>query len=68
MLQVIVKLIGAIFVLVGIIFIYDARILTKKFFGFGDKNDATKRIKNSRFCNSNYWWINYIFYLKLLDK
>ena len=45
MLQIILNLIGAIIVLVGIIMIYDARILTKKFFGFGDQNEASNGLK-----------------------
>ncbi len=45
MLEVIVKLIGACMLLLGIILIYDARILTKKFFGFGDQNEATNGLK-----------------------
>ena len=61
MLEIIVKLIGIIMVLIGIIFVYDARILTKRFFGFGDQNDASQRIKNSRFYYCNYWWIDSIF-------
>lgn len=45
MFQIIVKLIGLIIVLIGIILIYDARIITKKFFGFGDQNDASSGLK-----------------------
>lgn len=45
MLQVIVKLIGMLLVLLGIVFIYDARILTKRFFGFGDQNEASTGLK-----------------------
>ena len=45
MIQIIVKLLGTIMVLVGIIMIYDARILTKKFFGFGDQNEASNGFK-----------------------
>ena len=41
MLQIIIRLIGAILALIGVIMIYDARILTKKLFGFGDQNEAT---------------------------
>ena len=41
MLQAIGILIGVLIVLLGIMMIYDARILTKKFFGFGDQNEAT---------------------------
>lgn len=45
MFQVIIKLIGLVIVLVGIILIYDARIITKRFFGFGDQNDASSGLK-----------------------
>ena len=61
MLQIIIKLIGVLLVLLGTILIYDARILTKRFFGFGDQNDATQRIKNIRIYCNNYWRINSIF-------
>ncbi len=43
--QIILKLIGSIIVLFGIILIYDARIITKKFFGFGDQNEASNGLK-----------------------
>ena len=39
------KLIALIIILIGIIFIYDARKLTQKWFGFGDQNEATSGIK-----------------------
>ena len=45
MLKVVLKLRGSIMVLIGIIMIYDARILTKKFFGFGDQNEASSGLK-----------------------
>ena len=45
MLQIIIRLIGAILALIGVIMIYDARILTKKLFGFGDQNEATAGLK-----------------------
>ena len=45
MLEIIVRLIGAIIVLVGVVLIYDARIITKKFFGFGDQNESTSGFK-----------------------
>ncbi|MCI8411488.1 MAG: hypothetical protein HFJ40_03425 [Clostridia bacterium] len=45
MFQVIIKLIAILMVLIGVIMIYDARILTKKFFGFGDQNEATSGLK-----------------------
>ena len=45
MLQIILKLIGVLFVIAGIICIYDARIITKRFFGFGDQNEASSGLK-----------------------
>lgn len=45
MLQIILRLIGAIIVLLGVVLIYDARIITKKLFGFGDQNEATSGLK-----------------------
>lgn len=62
--QIIIKLIGTLLVLLGIILIYDARILTKKFFSFGDQNDAAQRIKNIGIYFSNSWRINCIFCIK----
>jgi len=43
--QIIWNLIGALILLAGIILIYDARIITKKMFGFGDQNEATTGFK-----------------------
>lgn len=34
-----------ILILFGITLIYDARIITKKFFGFGDQNEGTAGLK-----------------------
>ena len=45
MVQVILKLISVILMLIGTIFIYDSRILTKKFFSFGDQNEGTMGLK-----------------------
>ena len=45
MFPIIIKLIATILVLLGIILIYDARIITKKFFSFGDQNEATDGLK-----------------------
>ena len=45
MFQIIIKLIAVLMLLAGVILIYDARILTKKFFGFGDQNEATSGLK-----------------------
>lgn len=43
--QIILRLIGALILLAGVILIYDARIITKKVFGFGDQNEATGGFK-----------------------
>ncbi len=43
--QVILLLIGAIMATAGTVMIYDARILTKRFFSFGDQNDASLGLK-----------------------
>ncbi len=45
MLQLIVKLICIIIIFCGIILIYDARTITKKFFGFGDQNEGSTGLK-----------------------
>ena len=43
--QIVLRLIGTLIVLAGVILIYDARIITKNFFGFGDQNEATDGFK-----------------------
>ena len=45
MFQVIIKLIAGLIMILGVIMIYDARLLTKEFFGFGDQNDASSGLK-----------------------
>ena len=45
MLKAIITLIAVIMVLAGVILIYDARIITKKFFGFGDQNEGSSGLK-----------------------
>lgn len=45
MLEIILIIIGLILAIIGVICIYDARILTKKFFGFGDQNEASTGLK-----------------------
>lgn len=41
----IIKVIAALMILIGVILIYDARIITKRFFGFGDQNEASAGLK-----------------------
>jgi len=45
MLQLIIQLIGALILLIGVIMIFDARIITKRLFSFGDQNEATSGFK-----------------------
>ena len=45
MLQVILLVVGAIMATIGTVMIYDACILTKRFFSFGDQNDASLGLK-----------------------
>ena len=41
----IIKLIAALMILIGVILVYDARIIIKRFFGFGDQNEASAGLK-----------------------
>lgn len=43
--NIIITLIGLIVMAIGVIFIFDARNLTKKWFSFGDRNDGVKILK-----------------------
>lgn len=45
MFQVIIKIILTLIILAGVIMIYDARIITKRFFSFGDQNEASSGLK-----------------------
>ena len=45
MINIIVEVIVSLFVLIGVILIYDARIITKAFFGFGDQNEGSLGLK-----------------------
>lgn len=45
MVQIILNLLGTIIVLSGVILVYDARVITKKMFNFGNQNDATSGFK-----------------------
>ena len=45
MLNIIMRLIMMILILIGITLIYDSRIITKKFFGFGDQNEGSAGLK-----------------------
>ena len=45
MVQIILRLIGVILLLIVVILVYDARIITKKVFNFGDQNEAAMGLK-----------------------
>ena len=45
MINIVVKILGILLVLTGVILIYDARKITKKFFGFGDQNEGSSGLK-----------------------
>lgn len=45
MLNIIMRLLIMILILFGITLIYDARVITKKFFGFGDQNEGSAGLK-----------------------
>ena len=45
MLKLIIEIICIIIILLGVICIFDARLLTKRFFGFGDQNEGASGLK-----------------------
>ena len=45
MVEVVIRFIAVLIVLIGVTLVYDARIITKKIFGFGDQNEATSGLK-----------------------
>jgi len=63
MMNIVLKLFGAFLVLVGIILIYDARPITKKFFGFGDQNEGALGLKMFGFIFASIGGILLLLYL-----
>ena len=45
MINIIIKIFALLIILVGVILIYDARIITKRFFSFGDQNEGSLGLK-----------------------
>ena len=43
--KIVIDLIALIIALIGVVMVYDARIITKKLFGFGDQNQAAWGLK-----------------------
>ena len=56
-----INLIALMLVLAGVVFVYDARILSDRWFGFGDQNEATARIENFRFYICYNRGTNFVF-------
>lgn len=57
------RMLGAVFVFIGVILIYDARPITKKFFGFGDQNEGTLGLKMFGFIFTVIGGVLLLFYL-----
>ena len=45
MFKIFIALFAVLMIFAGVILIYDARIITKKFFGFGDQNEGASGLK-----------------------
>lgn len=43
--EIIFNFIGILMALLGVVMVYDARLITKKLFGFGDQNQASWGLK-----------------------
>ncbi len=56
-------IVGAIFVLIGIVLVYDARPITKKFFSFGDQNEGALGLKMIGFIFTVIGGVLLLFYL-----
>ena len=56
-------IVGAICVLIGIVLVYDARPITKKFFSFGDQNEGALGLKMIGFIFTVIGGVLLLFYL-----
>lgn len=45
MMKMVLMVVGTLILLAGVIMVFDARHLTKKFFSFGDQNEGTNGLK-----------------------
>ena len=45
MLEILIKLISAIIIACGVTLLFDARVIVKKVFGFGDQNESSAGLK-----------------------
>ena len=57
------RMLGAVFVFIGVILIYDARPITKKFFSFGDQNEGALWLKMFGFIFTVIGGVLLLFYL-----
>ena len=65
--QIIGRLIGALIALAGVIMIYDARLITKKYFSFGDKNEATTGLKMLGTIGWSFSYVYTIIVIKMFN-
>ena len=63
MINIVVKILGILLVLTGVILIYDARPITKKFFSFGDQNEGALELKMFGFIFTVIGGVLLLFYL-----
>ena len=56
-------IVGAILGLIGIVLVYDARPITKKFFSFGDQNEGALGLKMIGFIFTVIGGVLLLFYL-----
>ena len=57
------RMLGAVFVFIGVILIYDARPITKKFFSFWDQNEGALGLKMFGFIFTVIGGVLLLFYL-----
>ena len=57
------RMLGAVFVFIGVILIYDARPITKKFFSLGDQNEGALGLKMFGFIFTVIGGVLLLFYL-----
>ncbi len=58
------KILCLVIILIGVILVYDARLLTKRFFGFGDQNEGASGLKVLGFVVAVIGGIVLLFVLK----
>ena len=63
MIQLIIRLLCIIMILLGVILIFDARSITKKFFSFGDQNEGALGLKMFGFIFTVIGGVLLLFYL-----